>query len=673
MQTTNELSSEALFKETINLINKGDLAGAVANCRRAIATDPSDVSSTALLGAILIKTKEPVEAEKHLRKAVDLAPTFAKPHEDLGYLLLEADCSTEAVTCLEKATRLDPKSEKAFYLLGKAYAKIGDGQKSDAAYEKSFGLNPERKKLAHAAEHHKAGRFKEAEVLYRETLRDYPNNVDAMRMLAGIVASQSFVEEAESLFRRALSLAPDYGLAFLDLGMLLQEQHRYAEAIECFARTAALEPKTPKPHYFLASILAQVGKTSSALKAYQHVLELSPKHAGALLGIGHTLKTIGKQEEAIDAYRNCINLRPDNGEVYWSLANLKTYKLTSEDINRMESAIDSGEEINDVSKANFLFAIAKAKEDAGSFKDAWKYYCEGNGLQRSLEYYDPVDTESTNNDLIKVFDKNFLTKNIESGCKDAAPIFIVGLPRSGSTLIEQILASHSMVEGTSELPYLGRVATSLNRNRADGINYPQAVSELSSNHLEALGQQYLSKAKFNRQSDKPRFIDKNPNNFASIGFIHKILPNAKIIDARRYPLDSTFSCYRQLFAKGQTFVYDLTDIGEYYIQYLRMMDHWHDVLPGRVLTVQYEDLVFNLEDYVRKLLEYCELPWEESCLKFYETDRPVRTASSEQVRQPVYTNSVHYWRNYEDELTELIEVLDPVLPRFQHYEHINRV
>ena len=231
MQTTNELSSEALFKETINLINKGDLAGAAANCRRAVAADSSDVSSTALLGAILIKTKEPIEAEKYLREAIDLAPTFAKPHEDLGYLLLETDRSAEAVTCLENAARLDPKSEKAFYMLGKAYSKIGDGQKSDAAYEKSFGLNPERKKLAHAAEHHKAGRFKEAELLYRETLRDYPNNVDAMRMLAGIVASQSFVEEAESLFRRALSLAPDYGLAFLDFGMLLQDQHRYAEAL----------------------------------------------------------------------------------------------------------------------------------------------------------------------------------------------------------------------------------------------------------------------------------------------------------------------------------------------------------------------------------------------------------------------------------------------------------
>ena len=235
------------------------------------------------------------------------------------------------------------------------------------------------------------------------------------------------------------------------------------------------------------------------------------------------------------------------------------------------------------------------------------------------------------------------------------------------------MASHSLVEGTSELPYLGRVATSLNRNRADGINYPQATRELGEKQFKALRQDYLDLAELHRTEKKPHFIDKMPNNIATIGFLHLILPNAKIIDARRYPLDSCFSCYRQLFARGQTFTYDLTDIGEYFLQYQRMMDHWHEVLPGRVLTVQYEDMVTDFENQVRRLLEYCELRWEDACINFHQTERPVRTASSEQVRQPIYSKSINYWRNYEQYLGELVEVLDPVLPRYAQYESINKV
>ena len=340
--------------------------------------------------------------------------------------------------------------------------------------------------------------------------------------------------------------------------------------------------------------------------------------------------------------------------------------------SRRESAVTDSAELTDQSRVNFLFALAKATEDAGDFAKAWDYYREGNTLQRQLESYDAVQTEVTNDELITVFSGDFLDERSGAGNPDAAPILVVGLPRSGSTLIEQILASHSMVEGTAELPYLGRVATSLNRNRADGINYPRAVRELNAANFHALGQNYLDLAGPHRQLSRPRFIDKNPNNFPSVGLLHLILPQAKVIDARRYPLDSTLSCYRQLFAKGQSFVYDLQDLGEYYLEYQRMMDHWHQVLPGRVLTVQYEELVTSFESQVRRLLDYCDLPWEDSILDFHMTDRPVRTASSEQVRQPVYSNSIHFWRNYAEHLGELRDVLEPILPRYQEYEHINR-
>jgi hypothetical protein len=324
------------------------------------------------------------------------------------------------------------------------------------------------------------------------------------------------------------------------------------------------------------------------------------------------------------------------------------------------------------SEVNFLFALAKATEDRGDFDAAWKFYEKGNSERRMMEYYDPVSSEDIHDRVIEVFDQEYLTEHSDQGHADTAPIFVIGLPRSGSTLIEQILASHSQVEGTSELPYIGHATASLNLNRADGVNYPEAIRELGPMHFESLGKGYLRAAQMHRTEGAARFIDKMPNNFPSVGFIHLILPNAKIIDARRQPMDSCLSCYRQLFARGQTFTYDLTDIGEYFLEYQRLMDHWHQVLPDRVLTVQYEDVVLDFETQVRRLLEYCELPWEDACLRFYETDRPVRTASSEQVRQPVHSKSIGFWRNYEDKLDELKTVLEPVRDRYRRYESINQ-
>jgi len=278
-----------------------------------------------------------------------------------------------------------------------------------------------------------------------------------------------------------------------------------------------------------------------------------------------------------------------------------------------------------------------------------------------------VQTELIHDAILEVFDEELVNERAGQGDPDLSPIFIVGLPRSGSTLIEQILASHSMVEGTSELPYAGRVATSLNRNRSDGINYPQAVRELRADNLAALGRDYLERAGRHRTEGAKRFIDKMPNNFPTIGFLSLILPNAKFIDARRHPLDSCLSCYRQLFARGQPFTYDLTDIGEYFLQYERMMDHWHKVLPGRVLTLQYEENVRDFANQTKRLLEFCELPFEDACLRFHETDRPVRTPSSEQVRQPIYSSSIGFWRNYDDKLEELKDVLAPCLPRYAEH------
>jgi tetratricopeptide (TPR) repeat protein len=656
-------SPKGRFDEIIELINRGEFGHAESLCRALLQQYPRDVNVLGLHGAVLIKLHRLEEAERALRRTIRLAPTFAKPHEDLGIVLLELKRPGEAADILRKAVRLDPQLELAHFNLGKALAKLGFGREADEAFEKSFALNPERRKLAHAAELHRDGRLEEAEKLYREVVRTNPGNVDALRMLARIALAAGRHADAERLLLRALRIAPDFAGALNDLGRAQKEQNRFQDAIGSFSRLVEIEPDNPQAHLQLAAALAPAGQTQQAMETYRRALELRPDFAGAWLGLGHVLKTAGHQEEAIHAYRECIKLKPENGESYWSLANLKTYRLSDEDIAAMARALER-DDLTDQSRVNFLYAMAKAHEDRGDFETAWQYYSQGNAMQRMLEKYDPVQTEVVHDAIIEVFDIDFLAGNTGLGNPDPSPIFIVGLPRSGSTLIEQILASHSQVEGTSELPYVGRVATSLNRNRAEGVNYPHAVRELAAEHFQALGQDYLELAAPHRTEGRPRFIDKMPNNFPAVGFLHLILPNATIIDARRHPLDTCVSCYRQLFAKGQTFTYDLTDIAEYFLEYERMMEHWHAVLPGKVLTVQYEDVVRDLDGQVRRLLDHCGLPFEEPCLRFHETERPVRTASSEQVRQPIHAQSVGYWRNYEDKLDELKEILAPSLERY---------
>ncbi|MGH8251114.1 MAG: tetratricopeptide repeat-containing sulfotransferase family protein [Steroidobacteraceae bacterium] len=661
------VAPKTVFDQTISLIHAGDLGRAEARCRAALERYPRDVNMRALLGALLVKMERPGEAEALLREAIAAAPTFAKPHEDLGFLLLQAGRPADALPLLERATRLDPSLERAWFSLGKALALLGRGADSDAAFERSFSLSPERRLMALAAEHQREGRQEEAERLYRRVLRENPRQVDALRLLALIAARTDHADEAEMLLERALAIAPGFQTALLDLGRLRKEQDRFSEALDCFDRAIALDPSQPQGHFLRASTLARASFTHEAIDGYRACLERRPAHVGALLGLGHVLKAVGDYEGAVASYDACIRHAPGSGETYWSLANLKTYRFDDESIAAMEQrASEPGGD--STSAVNFLFALGKAHEDRGDFERAWRFYRGGNEKQRAEVAYDPVQTEVMNDRLVDVYSAEFLAARAAAGNPDPAPIFIVGLPRSGSTLLEQVLASHSQIEGTGELPYIGRIASSLNRNRADGLNYPEAMRELAPANLRALADEYLASAQMHRRTGAARFIDKMPNNFPNAGFIATILPNAKIIDARRHPLDACLSCYRQLFAKGQNFTYDLTEIGEYYLQYQRLMDHWSAVMPGRVLTVQYEEVVGDFEAQARRLLDFCGLAWEDACLRFYESDRPVRTPSAEQVRQPIYDRSVGHWLNYERHLGELVAVIAPIRERYRRYE-----
>ena len=667
----NAAAPRSLFNEAIGLIQAGRLAEAESLCRNAGARHPHDINLKALLGALLVKMERNEEAEATLRAVIDAAPSFAKPAEDLGYLLLRQNRPGDALPLLERATRLDPTLERAWFSLGKALALLGRGKDADAAFEKSFALSPERRLMAHAAEHQKEGRFEEAEQIFRRVLQDNPRNVDALRLLALLAMRADRSDDAETLLQRAIEIAPDFLLALLDLGRLRREQDRFEEALECFDRVIALEPSQPQAHFLRAATLARASFTPEAIAAYRDCLAARPGHVGALIGLGHVLKAVGDYDAGVASYLACMREAPDFGETYWSLANLKTYRFDDSMVSEMEQRV-AAKNANPVSTVNFLFALGKAYEDRGDYERAWERYRQGNETQRAQIKYDPVQTEVMNDRILEVFDAELVERFRGAGEPDPSPIFILGLPRSGSTLLEQILATHTQVEGTSELPYAGRLATTLNRNRRDGVNYPEATRELQPQNFAAMGRDYLARARIHRRSGAPRFIDKMPNNFPTAGLIALMLPNAKIIDARRHPLDACLSNYRQLFAKGQNFTYDLTEIGEYYLEYQRLMDHWHAVLPGRVLTVQYEDVVTDFEPQVRRLLDFCGLPWQDACLRFYESERPVRTPSSEQVRQPIYDRSVGHWRHYERHLDELIDVIAPIRDRYRRYEAAGR-
>lgn len=650
----------SLFDTIMELLQSRQFEKALQQCQQALSLYPEDVNILGLQGAILGDQGEFAEAEKILLKVIDLTPTFAKPYEDLGTMLLQQDRAQEAIPLLEKATRLDPKLDAAYFQLGKALAQIGQGREADEAFEKSFALSPVRGMMARAAEHHQAGRLQEAEKICRQVLQNHPRHVDALRMLGLIAAAAGDLEEAEHLLRQALARAPDHASAMFELGRVLKELDRHEEAITVYRELLKQQPENPKAYYRLGGVLGPAARTRESAAAYRRCIELAPTHVGAWLGLGHMLKTLGKQEEGVAAYQRCRDIEPDFGEAYYSLANLKTYRFSDGEIAQMQQRLESSE-LEGISRVNFMFALAKAFEDRQDFETAWQYYEQGNATQRMLVNYDPVQTETVNDELVEFFNSDFIARSEGFGNPDAAPIFVLGMPRSGSTLVEQIIASHSQVEGTSELPYVGRVTRSLNRNRADGMKYPRVLNELEARHFHRLGQNYIDMAQMHRVEGRPRFIDKMPNNYPCVGFIHSILPNAKIIDARRHPLDACVGNLRQLYAKGQTFSYDQTDIGEYYLQYRRMMDHWDAVLPGKVLHVQYEDTVNNLETQVGRILEFLELPWEDGCLNYHDTERAVRTASSEQVRQPIYTSGVAFWKHYEPWLEELKEVLEPVL------------
>ena len=425
-------------------------------------------------------------------------------------------------------------------------------------------------------------------------------------------------------------------------------------------KALALEPENALTHYYHGAALAMAARPGDAVQSYQKAVSIDPELPGAHIGLGHVLKTVGDQEGGIAAYRRAIELRPNFGETYYSLANLKTFRFTEQDVEAMSERL-ANESLPVECRVHFAFSLGKAFEDQKNYDQAFKHYALANQLHRDTIAYDPVQTGVAHERMREIFSTDyFASRSAQSGCSGADPIFIVGLPRSGSTLLEQILASHSLVDGTSELPDISMIAQGLTQPRS-GQAFPLCMPDLSDSRVRELGEQYLEQTRRHRGA-APFFTDKMPNNFAYVGFIKTILPNAKIIDARRHPMDSCFGCFKQHFARGQTFTYDLFELGEFYLEYCQLMHHWDEVLPGQVLHVQYEEVVADLETQVRRILEFCDLPFEQGCVDFHQTERAVRTASSEQVRQPIYSGSVQTWKRFEAHLEPLRDILQPVFP-----------
>ena len=437
---------------------------------------------------------------------------------------------------------------------------------------------------------------------------------------------------------------------------MLYKQHRPEEAIAELDALLDGESENIGLSNLKAAALSKIGGFDEAINLYQAVLEKAPGQPKVWMSLGHMLKTVGRQGEGIAAYRRAIALTPALGEVWWSLANLKTVRFTAEDVTAMEAAL-ALPGLDDEDRFHLDFALGKAYEDQKAYEQSFAHYVAGNALRRQTIVYEAGETTAFVDRSIALFTKDFFAERAGQGCDAHDPIFILGMPRAGSTLIEQILSSHSQVEGTSELPDIPALAR-------DGGDYPARIAGLSAEHLRALGESYLSRTRIQRRTGRPLFIDKLPNNWAHVPFIHLILPNAIIIDARRHPLGCCVSNFKQHFAKGQAFTYSLDDMGRYYADYVRLMHHVDTVLPGRVHRVLYERMVDDTETEVRALLTACGLEFEDACLRFHETERAVRTASSEQVRQPIFREGTEGWQGYDSWLAPLKQALGPVLDAY---------
>jgi len=589
-------------------------------------------------------------------------PNWAMVHLDLGLALGRSSRGQEAIDALRRAVALKPDLPQAWRVLGDHLMAAGEQEAADAAYASHVRHSTHDPRLLDAAIALTENRIPTAEALLREHLKQAPTDVAAIHMFAEVAARLGRNEDALNLLARCLELAPSFHAARQNYALVLHRSNQPEQALVEIERLLAAEPGHLGCRNLKAAVLCRIGEYEPAIRIYADLLEHYPRNPKVWVSYGHALKTAGHGDRAIAAYRHSLELEPSFGEVWWSLANLKTYRFGADDLAAMRRQLARTDLAEDA-RLHLEFAAGKALEDAGEYETSFQHYAQGNAIRHAQLHYSADDTRARVQYIRAQYTRDFFAARAGAGSPERDPIFVVGLPRAGSTLIEQILSSHSQVEGTMELPEVISITRML---RAQGdadsaMPYHGALAALDVDALRALGERYLAHTRIYRKTSAPLFIDKMPNNFIHIGLIHLMLPNAKIIDARRHPLACCFSGFKQHFARGQSFTYDLGDLGRYYRDYVTLIAHFDAVLPGRIHRVFYERMVEDTEEEVRRLLEYCGLPFEESCLRFFQNARPVRTASSEQVRQPIYREGVDHWRHYAPWLVPLELALGPVL------------
>lgn len=657
-----------------------NLETALAHASRLLATDPllAGEQATEIIRAVgehpvallILGTSHRLRGEVSvaldiLQPLAQAQPNWAMAQLELGIALGRARQGDAALEALKRAVSLKPDLPQAWLALGDHFMATGEAEKADAAYARHIRFSTRDPTLLAAANALHEGRIPEAERMLREQLKRAPTDVAAIRMLAEVAGRIGRNEDAENLLSRCLELAPGFHAARQNYALILHRANKPTEALAQLGKLLAVEPANTGYLNLKAVVLCRIGDYEPAIELYTDILAQYPRHPKIWMSYGHALKTAGHVERAIEAYRNSLRLQPDFGEVWWSLANLKTFRFTDEDVATMRVALDKPG-LGSEDRQHLEFALGKALEDAGEYEISFSHYRRGNELRRTSLHYDADDTSARVARIKRSYTREFFAQREGGGASAPDPIFIVGLPRAGSTLLEQILSSHSAVEGTMELPEITSITRAL-RQQGDAdqaMPYHDVVEAMQPDELRALGERYLEHTRIQRKTGAPLFIDKMPNNFLHIGLIQLMLPRAKIIDARRHPLACCFSGYKQHFARGQSFTYSLDDIGRYYRDYVELMAHFDEVLPGRIHRVIYERMVDDTEAEVRRLLDYCGLPFEEGCLRFFENTRPVRTASSEQVRKPIYREGIDHWRNYEPWLGPLKDALGPVLHRY---------
>ncbi|MGB7739338.1 MAG: sulfotransferase [Steroidobacteraceae bacterium] len=638
---------------------------AAEQAREILAAVPNHPAAMLLLAMACRRTNDVAEAVRILEPLAASQPRWAAAQRELGLALGDAGRGDEAVAALRAAVRLQPTMADAWRALGDHLYAMGDAEGADQAYANHIRNSTRDPRLMEPALALAEGRIAVAEPLLRNHLKQFPTDVAAIRMLAEIASRIGRYADAEKLLTRCLELAPGFKAARHNYAVVLHRDNKPVEALAQIDQLLAAEPRSPSFRNLKATVLARVGEYDEAIRLYEQLLREYPLQAKVWMSHGHALKTAGRQDDSIAAYRKSIELEPHLGEAYWSLANLKTFRFSEADIAAMRTQLEhSG--LTQEDRFHFHFSLGKAAEDAQDYAESFRHYAEGNRLRKEVVPYDSETVTENVRRSRALFTPEFFAARRGAGCTAPDPIFVVGLPRSGSTLVEQILSSHSAIEGTMELPdVVGIVKELSGRNRRSEVSkYPDVLESMDPDVLRELGERYLQQTRIQRKTGAPYFIDKLPNNWAHVGLIHLMLPNAKIIDTRRHPLSCCFSGFKQHFARGQNFSYSLEDIGRYYADYVTLMAHYDAVLPGRVHRVIYERMVDDTGTEVRRLLDYCGLPFEDACLRFYENDRAVRTASSEQVRQPIFRDAVDHWRNYEPWLDPLKASLGPVLDAY---------